>query len=144
MASFIYNQGLLKIANGSIDYLTDDIRALVVNQNYTFDKTHDFVNDVVSFELANSTGTGYERKALANKTVALVGDVARYDADDVTYTAVSTTQQFGGMVVYKEGATDSARDLIAFIDFNNIPTNGSDIQIQFSANGLFRITNVLS
>ena len=144
MASYVYNQGLLKIANGTVDYLTDDIRVLVVNQNYTFDKAHDFVNDVVSFEVANSSGTGYERKALANKSVSLVADSAIYDADNVLYTAVTTTQQFGGWVVYKEGATDAARDLIAFIDFNNLVTNGSDIQININENGLFRITNVLA
>ena len=144
MASYVYNQGLLKLANGSINYVNDTIRVLIVNQSYVFNKAHDFVDDVVSFEMVNSTGTGYERKTLASKTVTLVGDRAVYDAADVTYTAVQTTQQFAGAVVYKEAASDATRELIAFIDFNDLPTNGSDIQIQWSADGLFRITNVLA
>lgn len=146
MASRVYNQGILKILNGSIDYLTDTVNALIVNQAYTFDKAHDFVDDVVSNEVANSTGTGYERKTLSNKSVTLDNTNNRvvFDADNLSYTAVSTTQQLGGLVIYKEGASDGARALIAFIDFNDLPTNGSDINVNFDVNGVFRITNILS
>jgi len=141
MASNLYNSGLLKIANNTINFAADTIGAILVSDGYVFNKAHDFLNDVTTHEVTNSVGTGYERKTLANKTVSLVGDAIVFDADNVLYTAINTAEVLSKIVIYKDNGSDAANDLIACIDYNDLPTNGSDVEVQFNVAGVFRITN---
>lgn len=144
MASNLYNSGLLKLANGTINFTTDTIGAILVSDGYVFNKAHDFLNDVTTHEVTNSVGTGYERKTLANKTITLVGDSIVFDADNILYTSITTNQLLSKIVLYKDNASDAANDLIACIDYTDLPTNGSDVEIQFNVAGIFRINNQLT
>lgn len=144
MASNLYNQGLLKLSNGTINFLTDNIGVALLSSSATFNKAHVTLDQVTANEVSNSTGTGYERKTLANKSITLVGDSVQFDADDVLYSAITTSQFLGSIVVFKNNGSDATNELIAFIDYNDLPTNGSDVNIQFNANGIFRINNNLT
>jgi len=152
MASNLYNKGLHKIVKGPnhpdgdfIDYLNDTIKVLILSPTgaSAFDVDNEFVADVDANEVTNSSGTGYERKTLASKTVLFdeANDRVEYDADNPTYTAISTNEDLAGAVIFKDTGDDATSPLIAFIEFADLSTNGSDVELQINADGLFTITN---
>ena len=145
MASNIYNNGLLKILDRTVDYVSDNVAVLLVDNAYTFSETHEYVSNV-SGEVVNDIGSGYARQSLASKTITLntSANAVVFDCADISYTAIDTTNTIAGAVIYKDSGTDSTSDLVAFIDFADIITNGSDIDLQINANGLFRINNTIS
>ena len=142
MASNLYNPGLLKLLDGTIDFENDTIKVLLVNTSHTYDKTDEFVSDIVANEASNVSGTGYERKTLASKTVTLdaANDRVEYDSANPTYTAINAGT-IAAAIVYKEVTTDSDSPIIAQIDFADLVTNGSDVELQVNADGLFTVTN---
>ena len=147
MASLVYNAAKANFLTGTIDLDTDDIRILLVKTTYTEDDAHTFVddgsaNDPASHEIV---ATNYVRKALASEAVTVdqTNNRAEFDAADVTWTALggATNDTIKGAVVYENNAADTAAALICFIDFpSDLPTNGSDVTIQFNAEGILQLT----
>lgn len=144
-----YNPAHLKLHNGSINFAVDDIRLLIVSATYTFDKTHEFVSSITN-EVTNLEGTGYGRKILANLSVSLVGDSVVYDADNPTYSAINTNEDLAAGIVYKQNIDDTDSEVLFYVEFLNsagtaspLPTNGSDVQPQISANGIAEVKNIL-
>lgn len=136
MASALYDKGREGFLDGSIDFDTDDIRAVLVDTGiYTVNlATHDFLDDITApARIAVSA-------ALASKTVT--GGVA--GAADVTFTAV-TGNSVEAIVLYKHTGTDSTSRLICYIDTatSGLPVtpNGGDITIQWDAgaNKIFKL-----
>ena len=142
MASNLYNPGLEKLLSNSIDYDTDTIKVILVNTSHTFTKSHEFVSDIVANE---ASGTGYSRKTLANKaqTLDTANDRVEFDADNPTYTALDAGT-IASAVIYKEVTTDADSPLIANIDFPDLVTNGSDVELQINSEGLFFVTNSIT
>lgn len=142
MASNLYNPGLLKLLDGTVDFENDAIKVLLVDTNHTFDKTDEFVSDIVANEASNVSGTGYERKTLASKTITLdaANDRVEYDAANPSYTSINAGT-IAAAIVYKEGTGDSDSPLLAQIDFADLVTNGSDVELQVNVDGLFTVTN---
>lgn len=142
MASNLYNPGLLKLLNGSIDFANDAIKVLLVNTSHAYDKTDEFVSDIVANEASNVSGSGYERKTLASKTILLdaANDRVEYDAANPLYTSINAGT-IAAAIIYKEVTTDSDSPLIAQIDFADLVTNGSDVELQVNVDGLFTVTN---
>lgn len=145
MASRLYNQGALKLLDRTVDYASDNIAVLLVDNTYSFDVSHEFVDDL-SGEAVNDTGSGYARIALEGKDISLnaSANAVVFDSNDVSYTAISTTNTLAGAVLYKDTGSDATSDLVAFIDFADLSTNGSDVDLQINANGLFRVNNTAS
>jgi len=139
MASNLYNPGLEKLLDGTIDFENDTINVLLVDTNHTFDKTHDFVDDIVANE---ASGTGYARKTLANAAIALdaANDRVEFDADNPSYTALDAGT-IAAAIIFKQVTDDTDSPLIAQIDFADLVTNGSDVELQINSEGLFYVTN---
>ena len=139
MASNLYNPGLEKLLDGTIDFENDTINVLLVDTNHTFDKTHDFVDDIVANE---ASGTGYTRKTLANAAIALdaANDRVEFDADNPSYTALDAGT-IAAAIIFKQVTNDADSPLIAQIDFADLVTNGSDVELQINSEGLFYVTN---
>lgn len=142
MASNLYNPGLLKLLDGTIDFENDTIKVLLVDTSHTYTKSDEFVSDIVANEASNVSGSGYERKTLASKTITLdaSNDRVEYDAANPTYTAINAGT-IAAAIVYKEVTNDSDSPIIAQIDFADLVTNGSDVELQINADGLFTVTN---
>ena len=107
MANVLYDKGRQGFLDGSIDWDTDDIRAILIDTaDYTVNlATHDNLDDIPeAARVAVST-------ALTGKTV--VDGVA--DADDVTFTAVEG-DECEAIVLYKHTGTESTSRLIAYIN----------------------------
>lgn len=139
MASNLYNPGLEKLLDGTISFESDTINVLLVDASHTFDKTHEFVSDIVANE---ASGTGYARKTLANAAIALdaANDRVEFDADNPSYTALNAGT-IAAAIVFKNVTNDADSPIIAQIDFADLVTNGSDVELQINSEGLFFVTN---
>lgn len=146
MASLVYNTAKRDLMNGTIDLDTNDIRVMLVKTSYTEDDAHTFVDDATANDPASHevVATNYVRKALASEAVVVdqPNNRAEFDAADVVWTALggATNDTVKGAVVYKHNAADTAAELICFIDFpSDFATNGSDLTIQFDAQGILQL-----
>ena len=138
MASKVYPKALELLNAGTLSWTSDTIRILLVSNSATYNRTHDFVNDVVANELS---GGSYARQTLAGKTSADNGtDKWIFDATDPTFTAVAGSQTVGAAIVYKFITNDAASPVLAFLDGSDIATNGGDVTVTFAATGVFHIT----
>lgn len=136
--SLVYNGAVTSFANKEIDWGTDTIKCMLVTSGYTVSQTtHRYVSDV-SNEIV---GTGYIAggKALTNKTEAFVGQVKRFDADDVVWTNSTITAR--GAVVYVDTGNSSTSALICFVDFGrDVDTVEGDFTVAWDPTGLFTAT----
>ncbi len=132
MASALYDKGREGFLDGSIDWDTDDIRAILVDAgNYT-------VNLASHANLSDIPGAGRvaTSDALASKTVT--AGVA--DAADKTFVAV-TGATVEAIVLYKHTGTEATSRLIAYLDTGTglpLTPNGGDVVLQWD-NGVSRI-----
>lgn len=124
---------------------------------YTFDPdTHQYVADVFD---AGTTGEELDyaspgdRQTLANQSVTMdtTDDEGVFNADDVTFPDLDTTQDIQFIVVYQQiGGDDTTPGddrIIAIYDDDSagsladlpLVTNGSDVTISWSAEGIVNI-----
>jgi hypothetical protein len=135
----IYSTGIEVLLDGTVSWANSTIKALIVDSGYTFDKADEFVSDLSADEVTNAVGTGYARKTLTNKTVTLATDIVTLDADDLLYTAVQTNETWDALIVYAEGTADANSPLLAYLNIDNLVTNGSDASITLT--GVLAIDN---
>lgn len=129
MASALFNPGREGFLDGSIDWDTDTIKAVLVDTGtYTFSAAHKFRSS-----LSGTVGTAV---TLGTKTVT--DGVA--DAADATFTAVSGAS-VEAVVLYKDNGSSATDRLIAYIDGISVTPNGGDITVQFDsgANKIFKL-----
>ena len=122
----LYDKGRQGFLDGSIDWDTDDIRAILIDTaDYTVDlESHDNLDDIPAGARVAVSG------ALTGKTV--VDGVA--DAADVTFSAV-TGDQSEALVLYKHTGVESTSRLIAYIDSATglpVTPNGGDIEVKWA------------
>lgn len=135
MANALYDKGREGFLDGSIDWDTDNIKAVLVDTGtYTVNlATHTFLSDITSGARIATSGN------LTTKTVT--AGVA--DADDITFPSV-TGVSGEALVLYKDTGTASTSRLIAYIDTaTGLPTlpNGGDITVSWAntTNRIFRL-----
>lgn len=151
---------LAEILRANIDFVNDTIKVALFDNStaYTFDEdAHEFVGDVLdggttAQELSGSSGyTGTaDRKALANLTVTEDNTDGEgvFDADDVVWSDVQSTEDIQGWIIYKQVGGDDTTpgdDPILYLVDDEmsdapadlpLPTNGSSITISFNAEGI--------
>ncbi len=148
MASGAFNRGVKELLNATTDFLTATMKValLATATAYTYNPDNDFMdaggaNDPTDAELSVSGYTGgfagAGRKTLASKTVTEndTNNRVEFDAADLTWTALGTGQTIAAAVVIKEVTNDAATVLYVYLDPTDVPTNGSDITLQFASNG---------
>ena len=146
MASFIFNAAMKKLADGTIDFINDTVKCMLVSASYTPDKDHVFVSEITASPSAELSGTGYAagfggagRKSLASKAINIdnANDRIELDAADLTWTAINAGT-FKYLVLIKEEIDDSDSHLICAIDITSQATNGGDITVQWNAEGILQ------
>jgi len=156
MASGAFNRGIRDLLNGTTDFLTDTIKALLLGTAtaYTYNPDHDFLdaggaNDPTDSELTGVSGytRGFGnagRKTLASKTVTENDSNNRveFDCADPAWTGLGAGDTIAAAVIAREVTDDAASVMFAYLDPTDTPTNGSDITLQMPAAGFlnFNIT----
>jgi hypothetical protein len=119
MANALYPSAKESLLKADIDLEVDDIRAILVDNSYTYSSSHDFLDDL--------TGTLGTAVALTGEDVAISSANATFDANDVTFTGISASLTVKAVILYKHTGT-------------NLPltTTGADINVVWS-NGSSKI-----
>jgi len=125
--------GTLGTTSGdAIDMASDDIKVVLVTSSYTFAASDEFLDPAII--VGNRVATSAN---LASKTVT----DGVFDADDLTFTAV-TGSQVTQVVMYKDTGTETTSSLIVYWDtMTGLPVtpNGGDITIAWDASGIFSL-----
>ena len=133
MANALYpkwKQALLEFtADNDLDGQT--VKVALVTAGYTYSGANQYYSSVS----ASVVGTP---QTLGNKTFT----DGVFDADDVTFLAVSGSQVVS-LVIYIDTGNPATSPLVAFIDsgVTNLPVtpNGGDITITFNSSGIFSL-----
>lgn len=141
MADVIYNSFFEDLANNDIDLGADTFKLMLVTSAYTPDAdAHDFRDDVTNEVM----GTGYTAggATLANVSVTQdnTNDLAKWDADDVTWADSTITAR--GAVLYKSTGNATTDRLVKYFDFGSDQiSSGAAFTVQFNASGILTIGN---
>jgi len=135
----LYNHTAKLFAEGS--NASGDTYKLKLYASATFAATDTTLAGITGTEA--TTGTGYTAggQALANVAITTVTtNDAKFDADDVTWTASGGSIAAAYGVIYND--TDANDPPIAFIDFDGTQTagDGTDFKVVWNANGIFTFT----
>lgn len=109
MANALYDPGREGFLDGTINWSTGDIRAMLVLSTYTFSAAHKFLSSLTAYDNGRSA-------SLTSKTVA--NGVA--DAADTTLNATAATAS-KAIALFQHTGSDATARLIAYID---TPTSG--------------------
>lgn len=136
MANAFYKKGAKALCDGTVDYLTDDIKVVLVDTGlYTVNlTTHEFLSDIAAgARIATSAN-------LSGKTIA---DDAIFDASDTSFANVSGAQS-EALVIYRDSGNANTSQLLIYIDTGtNLPVTptGGDISVIWS-NGATKIAQL--
>lgn len=147
MASFVYNAAKKQLLDGDLDFnAPDDIRVLLLEANSDVNPDDATIQAVLARAgTTELSSAGYARQALTGEVTSQddVNDRAEFDADDVTFPSVSqaAAEQAVAAVIYKHVTDDTDAIPIAHIDTGGFPItpNGSDITIQWNAEGILQV-----
>ena len=135
MANALYDKGREAFLNGGINWLSDDIRVILVDAaDYTASvSTHNSLADIPSAA----------RVAVSSALTSKGSTSGVADAADVTFPLV-TGDRSEALIIYKHTGTESTSTLIAYIDTATglpVTPNGGDITVQWDngANKLFKL-----
>jgi len=131
----VFDPGTLGTTSGTaVDLIDDTIKiALIDLGTYTYSAAHEYWSSASS-ALVGTAAT------LASKTITS----GTFDAADVTFSSV-TGNSIEALIVFKDTGTASTSPLIAFIDVKSggggisVTPNGGNIDVTFSASGIFSI-----
>lgn len=131
----MYDKGRQKFLEGSIAWLSDTIKAVLVD-------TGTYTVDLANHEFLSSITSG-ARIATSSALTSPTSTAGVADANDVTYSAVASGTA-GAIVVYKDTGTASTSPLIAYIDTATglpVTANGGDIGITWDSgsNRIFKL-----
>ena len=143
MASKLYGQFLQKALNKEVDFDSDTIKVALLTSSYSPNQdTHDYFDDVNTYEVSGATGYTAGGITLSSKTSTYdsANNVIILDAADVTWSSSTITARYA--VVYDDSpATNGTKPLIGYVDFGSdqSSTNGN-FTITWDATGIVRIT----
>lgn len=135
----LYNHTVKRFASG--ENAVADSYKLKLYSSTAFDAAATTLASVTGTEA--SAGTGYTAggQALTNVTVTVeTTNDAKFDADDVTWTASGGTISAAFGVLFND--TDANDPPVAFINFDGLQTagDGTDFKIVWNASGIFTFT----
>jgi hypothetical protein len=135
----LYNHTAARFASGA-NAVGDTYKVKLLSAA-TFDATHTTLTATGGTEATAGTGYTAGGQALANVAVTTVTtDGAKFDADDLTWTASGGSIEAAYAIIYNDTDTDDPP--VAFIDFDGTQTatDGTDFLLVWNASGIFTWT----
>jgi hypothetical protein len=145
MPSAVYTNAKFLAATDSLEWvdLVATFRAMLLSDGYVYSPSHIHVSDVDAFEIS---GAGYARQDVTGRTAALdLGNQrALLDAGNVQFPNFSSSgAQIQSCVIYKQvGGDDSTPEddeLICYLEFTAFTASNQQLQVEFSAQGVFAL-----
>lgn len=138
MANALYDLGRQSFLEGSIAWLTDSIKAVLVN----ISGGHYAVN-LATDQFLSAIASG-DRIATSANLTGKTSAAGVADATDVTWAAVTNGASVGAIVLYKDTGNAATSPLIAYLDIvTGLPltASGADITVAFDngANKIFKL-----
>ena len=137
-----FNDGKMKILDGTIDLDTDTIKVSLHTSTYSPNiDTHTFFSDLTN-ELDASGGYTAGGAALASRVVTAddTNDRGVFDAANLSWSALTPSAAFRYAVIYKDSGLSTTSPLIAYIDFGaDQNPAGSAFTILWHADGILYI-----
>lgn len=135
-----YEKGLLAMLDGSVDFDSDTLQAILLLTAHTVDVVNDdFVSAVVADECADGD---YARQLIATNTLSIVSGKIRFDCADIDFgNAVTIAARY--LVIAKDTNLDAADEILFIVDLNtgggNLSSTNSDFDVGINANGIYEI-----
>ncbi len=135
MGNALYDKGRQKFLEGSIAWLANDIKCVLVD-------TDDYAVDLANHEFLSDIAAG-GRVATSANFGGKTSTAGVADANDVTFAAVAGHVS-EALVIYKETGDPATSPLIAYIDTATglpVTPNGGDIVVTWDpgANKIFKL-----
>lgn len=127
------------IPNGSINLLSDTIKVALL-YGYTFDVSHDYWNDVSSYEISPTGTYPAGGVALSSKVIDLdaVKEEGYFDATDLVAGA-GMTANFQQIILYKDTGVASTSPLIGCITKDSVVSLvAQGLNITWHSDGIMR------
>ena len=132
----LYESGHLGFWNGSIEFESGTVSAVLLSDAYTPSASHSTYADVSGSEIADAD---YSPQGVTGKTVTYAGGV-KVDSDDIQFgTEVSITAKYLVLVQQSGGSLASSDSLIGYVDLNtsgNLSSTNSVFSVSPSESGL--------
>jgi|SRR6266850_7583628 len=149
MATFLTGKFVQQVWTKQFDWLTADIRGLLVGTANNMALTHNFISDIPV--LSEISGVGYTRFVLANKAITFYSanqENAYYgDADDYAYTALTGNTSIYGLILFVQAGGETQNWLIGkTTDVTNFPatTAGGPLTLQWATKGIVKLVGLTS
>ena len=144
MAQTATNRYKFMLATGAIVPGTTDLRMGLLKTLAAHTNVPDlnFVSEMEAHaDFAELTAAGYARVALTGEAGSEVdaSDWALIDCDDVAFGALTAGETIVGWFVFKEGASDAAREVLMIGDLTSTPTNGGTVTVN-TPDGITKLT----
>ena len=148
--SQVPNRTKKELLNGSIDFINDTLKLALYDNgvSFSFDPdSHEFVSDILDSGTTaqEPTDSSYSRQDITTPSLGIdsTAEESFFDADDVKFTSLSTTNDIQGIIVYKEITDDTDSPVLFVIDDSDssdlpVSTDGSDLPIEWAADGIIR------
>jgi hypothetical protein len=131
MAGFLFNEGALKLQNGSISWGSDTIKARPVLTSASPD---------IDADVMTGIGVTGNDVTLASKTGPTKVDATNrvsYDAADITFVAQPLGAEINRVAIFKFVTNDADSIPIAIVDITAVTPNGGNIAVTWDAIGIF-------
>ena len=141
----VYNKFKEYMADGTIDLDGDTFKIILLDSGHTIDLTDDTYSDVSADELSTANGYTAGGETLTSVTWSESSGTITFDCADVTWTASGGAITARYAVIYDDTPTSPADPLVAYCLMDNSPadvsaSDGADLTIQMSANGIFTLS----
>jgi hypothetical protein len=126
----LYNWAKGAVLDGTIALTTGTKKVMIANSTYVFDPDHTFIDTGGAADPVDARLTGTTDQTLSSRVIGVdnAGDLAYFDAADVTFAAVPSSQTATHLIIYNDTGTPTTSRLIARIAINHI-SDGSSITV---------------
>ena len=131
MASDIYGKGVEGLASGGIEWKASGgsaIKAKLCLSALSYSDAHEY-RDAIS--AGDTTGATDLALTLSDPDSGTPNQIKLKADASLTFSAVTTGQTVGSVVIYKDTSAPATDTLIAFFDIADTATNGGDIVVTF-------------
>lgn len=131
MANFTAVYLFEALAKSQINLTTDTLGMLMIDSTSDMTETHKFLSDVPT--LGEITGAGYSRQTLTSVSVVVdtINKKVYMTANPVTWASINfSTSPAVAAVIYKDGAGDSSRLILARYEDGGFPIMGGTVPVE--------------